>query len=239
MIAMAVIRASALRGGMGLLLSLTIDSGNMSKEEQTAKRVRKAPEERRKEVLDAAVRLIGERGFNGISMQDVADEVGISKQGVLRYVGSKDNMLAMVYREYYNASGNPEDFRASGMPGSGPGAMLFPAYLRFLVQYNSQRRMLVQLFSMLQVESFNPQHPLHEEFAHRQDSIWEYYCGFDWKIPPRFGSWKDMRPLVRRCMEIMDGVQLRWLREPAIDLCEEWADIEAMLFPSPEWDGYR
>ena len=167
MIAMAVIRASALRGGLGLLLSLTIDSGNMSKEEQTAKRVRKAPEERRKEVLDAAVWLIGERGFNGISMQDVADEVGISKQGVLRYVGSKDNMLAMVYREYYNASGNPEDFRASGMPGSGPGAMLFPAYLRFLVQYNSQRRMLVQLFSMLQVESFNPQHPLHEEFAHR------------------------------------------------------------------------
>lgn len=208
-------------------------------EEERTKRIRKAPEERREEVLAAAVELISERGFNGISIQDVADRVGISKQGVLRYVASKDNMLAMVYREYYNASGNPEDFRASGMPGSGPGEMLFPAYLRFLVQYNSQRRMLVQLFSVLQVESFNPHHPLHGEFAHRQDSIWEYYCEFDWRIPPRFGSWKDMRPLVRRCMEIMDGVQLRWLREPAIDLCEEWGAIEDMLFPLPLWEGYR
>lgn len=56
----------------------------MGKEEQTPKRIRKSPEERREEVLDAAVQLISERGFNGISMQDVADKVGISKQGVLR-----------------------------------------------------------------------------------------------------------------------------------------------------------
>ena len=66
---------------------------------QRSKRIRKPPQERRREVLNAAVELISERGFNGMSVQDVADRVGISKQGVLRYVGSKDNMLAMVYRE--------------------------------------------------------------------------------------------------------------------------------------------
>ena len=54
-------------------------------EEETPKRIRKSPQERREEVLDAAVQLISERGFNGISIQDVADRVGISKQGVLRY----------------------------------------------------------------------------------------------------------------------------------------------------------
>ena len=41
------------------------------------KRIRKAPEERRREILDAAVRLISERGYNGISIQDVADAVGV------------------------------------------------------------------------------------------------------------------------------------------------------------------
>ena len=70
-------------------------------EEETSKRIRKSPQERREEVLDAAVQLISERGFNGISIQDVADRVGISKQGVLRYAGNKDNMLAMVFNEYY------------------------------------------------------------------------------------------------------------------------------------------
>lgn len=44
---------------------------------------------------------------------------------------------------------------------------------------------------------------------------------------------------VRKAMEIMDGVQLWWLREPEVDLCKEWAQMENMLFPSPLWDAYR
>ncbi|MBW3078104.1 TetR/AcrR family transcriptional regulator [Bifidobacterium simiiventris] len=203
------------------------------------RRVRKSPDERRREILDAAVRLISERGYNGISLQDVADEVGVTKQGVLRYIGSKDNLLAMVYRDNYNATGNVEEFMESGLPGSAPDDLRFPAYLRFLVRYNSGRRMLVQLFSVLQVESFNPDHPLHAEFAGRADGMWEYYSAFDWRIPPRIGSWDEhMRPVVRRAMETMDGVQLRWLREPAIDLNEEWADLEPLLFPAEVWKGY-
>ena len=205
-----------------------------------SKRVRKSPDERRREILDAAVRLISQRGYNGISIQDVADEVGVTKQGVLRYIGSKDNLLSMVYRDNYNVTGNIEEFMASGLPGSTADDLRFPAYLRFLVAFNARRRMLVQLFSMLQVESFNPSHPLHDEFAGRQESIWRYYSGFDWCIPPMMGEWDaSMRPVVRRAMEIMDGVQLRWLREPAIDLNEEWSDLEPMIFPSPLWDGYR
>ena len=95
-------------------------------EEETSKRIRKSPQERREEVLDAAVQLISERGFNGISIQDVADRVGISKQGVLRYVDNKDKMLALVYDEYYGQTGTPEDFFSSGMPGSDPSAPHFP-----------------------------------------------------------------------------------------------------------------
>ena len=116
---------------------------------QRSKRIRKPPQERRREVLDAAVELIGERGFNGISIQDVADRVGISKQGVLRYVDNKDTMLALVFDEYYGQTGTPEDFFSSGMPGSDPSAPHFPAYLHYLVKHNSRRRMMVQQGGML------------------------------------------------------------------------------------------
>ena len=178
-------------------------------EEETSKRTRKSPQERRAEVLDAAVQLISERGFNGISIQDVADRVGISKQGVLRYVGSKDNMLAMVFNEYYGQTGTPEDFFASGMPGSNPTAPLFPAYLRYLVKHNSRRRMMVQLFTVLSAESLNPDHPLHDEFMERMDNIWAHYSRYPWLVPPQLGSWEEsMRPVVRKAMEIMDGIQL-------------------------------
>ena len=61
----------------------------------------------------------------------------------------------------------------------------------------------------------------------------------DWRIPPEFSSFEEVRPTVRRALEVMDGVQLRWLRAPSIDLNDEWADLEPMIFPSPLWDGYR
>lgn len=203
------------------------------------KRIRKSPLERKREILDAAVRLISERGYNGTSVQDVADAVGVTKQGVLRYIGSKDNLLGMVYLESYNVGGDITEFLESGLPGSTADDLRLPAYLRYLVHYNSQRRMLVQLFSVLQVETFNPDHPLHEEFAGRQDAIWRHYSDFNWRIPPSFASFDEVRPVVRKALEVMDGIQLRWLREPAIDLNEEWAEFEPMLFPSPLWDGYR
>ena len=205
-----------------------------------AKRTRKTPQERHHEILDAAVRLISERGFNGIAVQDVADEVGISKQGLLRYVGSKDRLLSMVYEEYYNTSGTPEDFFASGLPGSRPDAPHFPAYLRFLVRHNAQRRMMVQLFAVLQAEAFNPDHPLHGTFEERTRMIWDQYAQYPWSIPQELRPWDEhMHPYVRKAMESMYGIQLRWLHNPPIDLYDEWVEFERMIFPSPMWDNYR
>ena len=98
----------------------------------------------------------------------------------------------------------------------------------------------VSKFTVLSAESLNPEHPLHDEFTARMDDIWENYSQYPWLIPPQLGSWKSsMRPVVRKAMEIMDGVQLWWLREPEVDLCKEWAQMENMLFPSPLWDAYR
>ncbi|NMA53382.1 MAG: helix-turn-helix transcriptional regulator, partial [Bifidobacterium sp.] len=98
------------------------------------KRVRKTPEERMGEITRAAAKLISERGFNGISLKDVADEVGMSQPGLLHYIGNKDGLLQLLITDVYDASGTPDDFLASGLPGSDPEAPLFPAYLRFLVR---------------------------------------------------------------------------------------------------------
>ena len=79
----------------------------------------------------------------------------------------------------------------------------------------------VQLFTVLSAESLNPDHPLHDEFMERMDNIWAHYSRYPWLVPPQLGSWEEsMRPVVRKTMEIMDGIQLWWLREPEVDLCE-------------------
>ncbi|NEG55867.1 TetR/AcrR family transcriptional regulator [Bifidobacterium platyrrhinorum] len=204
------------------------------------KRVRKSPEERRAEIAAAAVRLVGEKGYYGTSLKDVADEVGMSQPGLLHYIGNKEGLLSMLITDNYDVYGTPDDFMRSGLPGSDPERLLFPAYLRYLVRYNAQRRELVRLYMILESEAFGPDHPLREYFANRPEAVWEHYSKYPWAIPPELGSWEDaMRPVVRRCIEAMDGVQLRWMRNPPVDLYDEWLAFEAMIFPSPVWDNYR
>lgn len=206
---------------------------------EAKKKVRKSPEQRKQEIIEASAKLISERGFNGISLRDVADAVGMSQPGLLHYVGTKDGLLSLLITDIYDTTGTPSDFLNSGLPGSDTQGMYFPAYLRFLVRHNAQRRQMVKLYMMLETESFNPEHPLHKYFEERPVEVWEHYSKYTWKLPPDLDWDIHMRPFVRHAIEAMDGIQLRWLREPPIDLYDEWVSFEHILFPSPQWDGYK
>ncbi|WP_236029120.1 TetR/AcrR family transcriptional regulator [Bifidobacterium miconisargentati] len=204
------------------------------------KRVRKSPEERRAEIAQAAVRLVGEKGYYGTSLKDVADAVGMSQPGLLHYIGNKEGLLSMLITDNYDVYGTPDDFMASGLPGSDPDRLLFPAYLRYLVRYNAQRRELVRLYMSLEAEAFSPEHPLYDYFENRPAAVWDHYCRYSWVIPPEMGSWEEsMGPVVRMCIEAMDGAQLRWMRQPPVDLYDEWLAFERVIFPAPLWDNYR
>ncbi|GAA3583041.1 TetR/AcrR family transcriptional regulator [Kribbella ginsengisoli] len=48
---------------------------------------------REREILDAAERIFGERGYQGTSMDDIAAAVGVSKPLVYQYYGSKDGLF--------------------------------------------------------------------------------------------------------------------------------------------------
>lgn len=203
------------------------------------KRIRKSPEERKREIVTAASRLIGEKGYYGTSLKDIADAIGMSQPGLLHYIGNKERLLSLLVTDNYDQEGTPEDFSKSGLPGSDPEGMNFPAYLRFLVRYNAQRRSMLQLYMVLESEGFSPEHPLHDYFEERPNLVWEHYSKYRWNIPPEVGGWGNMRQTVRMCLEAMDGIQLRWMRKPPVDLYDEWLSFERIIFPSPVWDNYR
>ncbi|WP_172805769.1 TetR/AcrR family transcriptional regulator [Brachybacterium sp. P6-10-X1] len=51
-------------------------------------------EERRRSILDAATRLLRERGVQGLTIHDVLGEAGISKGALYHYFSGKDELLA-------------------------------------------------------------------------------------------------------------------------------------------------
>ena len=92
--------------------------------------------------------------------------------------------MSLLVTDNYDQEGTPADFAKSGLPGSDPEGMLFPAYLRFLVRYNESRRSLLQLYMVLETESFSEGHPLHDYFENRPKYVWEHYSQYTWKLPP-------------------------------------------------------
>ncbi|MCB9682909.1 MAG: TetR/AcrR family transcriptional regulator [Alphaproteobacteria bacterium] len=53
--------------------------------------------ERRRQILDAAVRVFAARGYHDTRIQDVADEAGVAYGLVYHYFGTKDRLLSTVY----------------------------------------------------------------------------------------------------------------------------------------------
>ncbi len=55
--------------------------------------VRVDPQDRRREILETAARLICEKGFQGASLRDIAAACGLTKAGLYHHCSSKDDLL--------------------------------------------------------------------------------------------------------------------------------------------------
>ena len=58
------------------------------------KRVPRSPEDRRQDILDAAVRTFAEKGVSKSTVADIAEAAGVAKGTVYLYFGSKEHLLA-------------------------------------------------------------------------------------------------------------------------------------------------
>ncbi|HJG52839.1 MAG TPA: TetR/AcrR family transcriptional regulator [Brachybacterium faecium] len=203
-------------------------------------RVRRTPEERIAQIVEAATDLVSRHGFYGLSLQEVADAVGLTQPGLLHYVRNKDGLLQLLVDQRFDRRFDPEDFIATGDPAAvHPDGVSLPAYFRYLVHHNAQDPHLIRLHMVLSAESTFPDHPAHEHYAARPSEVWSLYSGTRWRLPPQVGTFEDVHDLVELALAAMDGMQIRMFRDPPLDLETQWARAEKVLFPSPIWDGFR
>lgn len=165
-------------------------------------------EDRREEILLAALDVFAERGYTGASIASIAERVGLSQQGVLHYFPSKDRLLAEVLRLR-----DQRNLDAIVLPGEGGKITL--ETVAALVEYNAQRRGIVQSFTVLSAESVIEDHPARDFFRDRYGSsrVWMTEV-----IRSELGSElpggltpEQAAPLI---FAVMDGLQLQWLLAP-------------------------
>ncbi|GAB2639896.1 TetR/AcrR family transcriptional regulator [Prescottella soli] len=69
------------------------DTGEQALDGRSASRRSRAKADRRRELLRAAARLVAERGFSGVRLEDLGAAVGISGPAVYRHFPNKDALL--------------------------------------------------------------------------------------------------------------------------------------------------
>jgi AcrR family transcriptional regulator len=174
-------------------------------------------EDRRAQILDVATQMIAERGFWGTSLREVGDACGITVPGLLHHFPSKEALLVGVLerRDELDTLWLGEQLRL-GVSGT----VTLRQLCRALVARNQGQREIVRLFHVLAGEALADDHPAYEYFRRRQAYALEGFAGM---VPP--GS--DRESVARRVLGLMEGLQVLWLRDPAVDWLEDWDRVTA------------
>ncbi len=167
-------------------------------------------QQRKQQVIHAAIRFFGQYGSHGARLADIAREAGVTEPGLLHHFPSKEHLFMEVLAERDRLDHEQYDpglHRSAGDP-------LKP--LEELVKHNETLPGLVQLFTVLVAESIDGQHPGHNFFRHRYEGLREQTMKVLQEAQGR-GEIRDDLPaedLVIMLFAMMDGLQIQWLYEP-------------------------
>ncbi|MBT2504998.1 TetR/AcrR family transcriptional regulator [Streptomyces sp. ISL-98] len=183
-------------------------------------------EERRAEILRAALEVIAERGYRGASLSAVAERVGLTQQGLLHYFPTKDALLVAVLeeRDQWDTGGAGRSSEAWRLD------LLDP-----LVEYNAMRPGVVQTFSALLGECVTEDHPAREFFTHRYAQVRQGMAAalrgeYGERLPGGLTP-EQAAPLV---VAVMDGLQYQWLLDPgSVDMPAAFRDFLSLLQHEP------
>ena len=188
--------------------------------DRAQRRRRLSPEQRRAQIIEEATRLVAERGFNGVSLQDVAAACGMSVPGMLHYVGTKDGLLVAILTHR-----DEVDLEIAGLNARAAASDSPRASLDALMKHNAGQREIVRLYTVLNAESLNPGHPAHEYFTRR------YLDSFERLREVLGAHYADADALAHDLISAMDGVQLQWLRFPDdVNLMDAWNRAADAIF---------
>ena len=199
-------------------------------------------EARLQEITNAAIEVVSERGYYGMTIQEVADRVGISQAGLLKYVKNKQGLFRQALT-YYDTSNEArayiEQHTTHSESQQDQSPLLMPEYYRIIAKNSADHPQLTKLYLVLRAEATDPNHPAHEYYSKRGSRLRKEIIELPWKLPPEYDSPEKIATLTMCIGSAMEGLQLRWFGEPNIDFLAKWAEYEDILFPLPHWEGYR
>ena len=173
-------------------------------------------EERRREILEAALEVFAVSGFRSGSIRDVAERVGMSEAGLLYHFPTKNVLLTAVLDE--------RDEIGRRFVPSGEDGLATVLGLVTLAEYNMTIPGVVELFCVLSAEATAADHPAHDYFVQRYEAV-RSLTGRAFGLLAERGLLRqgiDPEAASRNVIALMDGLQVQWLLDRnSVDMPEE------------------
>lgn len=190
---------------------------------------------RRRDILEAAITIFGSKGFASGTLQEIADQVGMTHAGILHHFGSKEQLLleVLLHRDRSDVA----ELEGQRIPD---GLDLFRHLVRTAF-VNAGRPGLVQAYAVLSAESVTDGHPAREFFESRYKTLrGEVAHAFRVACEQCGVTEPDtVANASAAILAVMDGLQVQWLLDPsAVDLAEASrfaieAIVASVLDPRP------
>lgn len=185
----------------------------MTEAAEPARRTRgpyRKSEERRREIVAAALEVFSTSGFRAGSLKDIGLRIGIDPSTILHHFGSKEALLRAVLddKDAQDTQSLPDVDRLD--------PALIPRGLIELAERNDRRPGLISLYAVLSAESTTAEHPGRDYFRERTARTRRDF-GIAFRRMHEAGLLApgvEPEDAATSTFALWDGIQIHWLIDP-------------------------
>lgn len=183
---------------------------------------------RREAILDAAVDLLAEVGYHGMSLRDVARHVGISHPGVIYHFPSKEVLLMSVVQRYETQLGFDLDSleKLDALP-------VLDTLLEVTSRLN-ENPMIIEVECMMMVEASSEIHPAHDHYMRRTERLLTLLKRVWSRLQQdgKVAATEDPAHLAELQAAVYNGILIHWLYDREFNAASELAQFFlSMILP--------
>lgn len=169
---------------------------------------------KRAEILDAALEVIVREGYSGATVKRLADAVGLSQNGLLRYFGSKDALFAEILRRRDELANDEVDIKDPDFAET-----LVDRLLQAVDEQVASPGM-AQLSLRVTGEATEPDHLAHDFIRERYASIRKVVEDAIRELQQTGRMDADVDPAAVAALVYAswDGLQIQWMYDDTIDV---------------------
>lgn len=168
-------------------------------------------EANRDAVLEAALEIIADRGYDAPTVRELATAVGLSKTAVAHHIGSKDELLLELIRRRDTPAGERFDDQSADQ-----------LLTRMIERLHEHRQVsgLRELYIRLVAEATAKDHIAHEFFRERYERLHGVGTRVfeELKAQDRLPGSADPQAIALLMLAVIDGLELQSFYRPELDL---------------------